>query len=40
MLPYDATGKNGCQIILPNSFTINEPKIVEEEELRNPVLSA
>ena len=40
MLPYDATGKNGCPILLPDSVTINEPKMVEEEELRNPVLSA
>jgi hypothetical protein len=39
MLPYDVTGKNGCPILLPDNVIINEPKIVEEEELRAPVLS-
>ena len=36
MLPYDASGKNGCSILLPDSVTIHEPKCVDEEENRTP----
>jgi small subunit ribosomal protein S3e len=39
MLPYDATGKNGCSILLPDEVTIHEPKIQEEEEIRTPVVN-
>ena len=38
MLPYDATGKAGCSILLPDEVTIHEPKVQDEEEIRNPVV--
>ena len=37
MLPYDVTGKNGCPILLPDVVEIKDVKVVEEEEIRNPV---
>lgn len=40
MMPYDPTGKNGCKVILADEVTIHDPKVVEEEQLRNPVLVA
>jgi hypothetical protein len=36
MLPYDATGKNGCSIMLPDNVIINDPKVQDEEEIRTP----
>lgn len=36
MMPYDATGKNGCAILLPDIVEIKDVKIVDEEEIRTP----
>ena len=38
MLPYDATGKNGCSILLPDIVEIKDPKVVDEEEIRTPAV--
>ncbi len=33
MLPTDFTGRQGCPIPLPDKFTINEPKVDNEEDI-------
>ena len=38
MLPYDATGKNGWSILLPDIVEIKDPKVVDEEEIRTPAV--